>query len=277
MAAPVTPSGSDADSALILDAYANLHTRQVDLVGDYAGTELFIVHGDSLLLHCLTTGGVDFDQGLQLLHAIYNVESFLKQLLMRKCNYHIVFFDDHRHQCVPAQLSGSQNEAKYLFAREVALKHLQANLTPRHPTIEIHSFPSMADQAWQEYLRASGTYFVMCHDGAVSVGRAPEADAEPDSSMDDSSSDESQSDEEDADGSAHGQKHDAAGMEDASVATKKRLHARRVILNFLQQGYNVALINGLAFRDSKVCLVHMAFSGLLRSDWKCMLSLPSDL
>ncbi|KAI9657519.1 MAG: hypothetical protein M1831_004135 [Alyxoria varia] len=270
MATSSSAAGTKADSTSILDAYANVHTRQVDLVGDYAGTELFIVHGDSLLLHCFTTGGVDFAVGLQLLHAIYNVESFLQQLVLRKCNYHIVFFDDHRHLCVPAHVSGSQNEAKYLFAREVALKHLQANVMPQHPTIEIHSYPTISDPAWQQYLRASGAYFVMCHDGAISVDKALGSDTESESSEEDSSSSESETDEKDADGSAHGDKsgsgsHGVAKTGEAAIATTKRLHARRLILNFLQQGYNVALINGLAFRDSKVMTMVLEGSKHMRN------------
>ena len=43
-----------------LDRYANLPARLVDLVGDYAGKELFLVEGDSLLLRCFSDPKVDF-------------------------------------------------------------------------------------------------------------------------------------------------------------------------------------------------------------------------
>lgn len=41
--------------------YGSLSTRRVDLVGDYAGQELFAVEGDSLLLRCFTDPRLDFD------------------------------------------------------------------------------------------------------------------------------------------------------------------------------------------------------------------------
>jgi len=63
--------------------YEKVRSRRVDLVGDYAGNELFLVEGDSLLLHAFSDPNLDFDNGLQLLHATYNVENFLKKLVLR--------------------------------------------------------------------------------------------------------------------------------------------------------------------------------------------------
>ena len=42
--------------------YGRLSVRRVDLVGDYAGQELFLVEGDSLLLRCFSDADVDFDR-----------------------------------------------------------------------------------------------------------------------------------------------------------------------------------------------------------------------
>lgn len=33
----------------------------IDIVGDFAGSELFLIHGESLLRHCLVESKVDFD------------------------------------------------------------------------------------------------------------------------------------------------------------------------------------------------------------------------
>lgn len=41
--------------------YGQLYSRRVDLVGDYAGSEPFLVEGDSLLLHCFSDQLLDFD------------------------------------------------------------------------------------------------------------------------------------------------------------------------------------------------------------------------
>lgn len=40
--------------------YERLSTRRVDLVGDYAGNELFLLEGDSLLLNCMSDPLLDF-------------------------------------------------------------------------------------------------------------------------------------------------------------------------------------------------------------------------
>ena len=42
--------------------YGRLSVRRVDLVGDYAGQELFLVEGDSLLLRCFSDVDLDFDR-----------------------------------------------------------------------------------------------------------------------------------------------------------------------------------------------------------------------
>lgn len=91
--------------------YASLTARVLDLVGDYAGRELFLLEGDSLVLHCLDDSRLDFQgiqktciefsvattnsiclDGFQLLHAVRNVEEFLSHLIRSKCRFHIVFF-----------------------------------------------------------------------------------------------------------------------------------------------------------------------------------------
>ena len=48
-------------TVLIIFRYKHLPARQVDLVGDYAGNELFVIHGESVLLHCFENDEVDFD------------------------------------------------------------------------------------------------------------------------------------------------------------------------------------------------------------------------
>ena len=39
--------------------YGRLSVRRVDLVGDYAGQELFVLEGDSLLLRCFSDPALD--------------------------------------------------------------------------------------------------------------------------------------------------------------------------------------------------------------------------
>ena len=49
--------------------YGKLSVRRVDLVGDYAGQELFLLEGDSLLLRCFSDPDLDFDRKLQALYS----------------------------------------------------------------------------------------------------------------------------------------------------------------------------------------------------------------
>ena len=51
--------GKDEDR--LLAWYEKISNRRVDLIGDYAGNELFLIEGDSLLLHCFSTSKLDFD------------------------------------------------------------------------------------------------------------------------------------------------------------------------------------------------------------------------
>ena len=53
----------------LLFRYGKLSVRRVDLVGDYAGQELFLLEGDSLLLRCFSDPDLDFDRKLQLLYS----------------------------------------------------------------------------------------------------------------------------------------------------------------------------------------------------------------
>ena len=45
----------------ILLWYESLFSRRVDIVGDYAGNELFLIEGDSVLLNCFCDTKIDFD------------------------------------------------------------------------------------------------------------------------------------------------------------------------------------------------------------------------
>ncbi len=204
--------------------YASLPSRRVDLVGDYAGSELFVVEGDSLLLKCFSDAKLDFEGGFQLLHAIYTVEYFIQGLVQRKCNFHLVFFDDHDQLCVPEH-SSPANRSKYLLARSVLLRHLRRNLANSHPTIYVHNFGSAWDTEFGEYLKVSGAYFMLCHDGASPAAQREESTNTPDGTTE-----------------VHAFDH-----------SSKKARFRGLIGLMISRGYNVALINGLEWMDTKVC------------------------
>jgi hypothetical protein len=57
----VATADSDDQGDGYLQWYLRLHSRVLDLVGDYAGNERFLIEGDSLLRHCLEDSRVDFE------------------------------------------------------------------------------------------------------------------------------------------------------------------------------------------------------------------------
>ncbi|KAF2276452.1 DEAD/DEAH box helicase-like protein [Westerdykella ornata] len=223
------PTLSDSTVTLdpVFEFYSKLYSRRVDVVGDYAGHELFLIEGDGLLLHCLADEHLDFYSGFQLLHATYAVESFLQGLVNRRCNFHIAFFDQHRNSCVPAWAKGI-NKDKFLLARSVIIRHLQVNLQRVHPGIEVHVFPSVRSTAFARYLDATDLYFVMCHDGASS-----------------------QLDELSKQTTAFNALGDVEEPGKQSK-TKAKAMFRLLIHWVLIHEYNVALINDLEWRDTKV-------------------------
>lgn len=50
--------------------YETVRTRVVDLVGDYAGKELFLLEGDSLLLECFEDKRLDFNGTSRIYHLL---------------------------------------------------------------------------------------------------------------------------------------------------------------------------------------------------------------
>lgn len=176
----------------------------------------------------LVFGRTDYDLGIggfQLLHAVYAVEHFLQGLIQRKCNFHVVFFDNHRDLCLPRGVP-AVDRPKYLLARAAIQRHLSVNLQESYPTFEIHSFASEQDTAFREYLKSTGVYFVMCHDGANPVPLSadpslPEANEEEQAEVD-------------------------------AQEMSRKVAFRTMICWLINESYNVVLINGLEWADTKV-------------------------
>ena len=92
-------------------------------------------------------------------------------------------------------------------------------------SIELHTFKSTNDEAFARYLFTTGVYFVMCHDGAFN--NSTQAQATSDKRIGD------------------------LNQNDASE-TSRKARFRGMILLLLSWGYNIALINGLEWHDTKV-------------------------
>ncbi|KAF3481035.1 uncharacterized protein GIQ15_03794 [Arthroderma uncinatum] len=233
----------------LLAWYASLKSRTVDLVGDYAGDELFIIEGDSLLAHTFADNKLDFNPGFQLLHAAYILENFLHRLRLRKCNFHIVFFQEHAPLCVPDNMPDGLHARCYL-ARECMIQHLQRNLAVSTPSIKVKVFDSYRTREFMDYLSTSGTYFLMCHDGVFSDMEHAKCDEDVFDNEDNLSSLP------DLSGSTNGLDDESSLNEDIKSVpahgTKQAIGFRLMIIWFVRYGYNVALLNVLECRDTKV-------------------------
>ena len=163
--------------------------------------------------------------GFQLLHAAYTVEYFLSGLVQRKCNFHVVFFERHKELCIPRGSSFS-NSIKYVLARAAIIRHLSVHLRKSQPSTEIRVFQSYHDPQFQHYLNASGVYFVMCHDGANPVPAYEDPSILAKSEA------------------------ERILIEDKEASRKFAF--RLMICWLISQSYNVALINGLEWADTKV-------------------------
>lgn len=222
--------------------FDGLASRTLDLVGDYAGDELFLIEGDSLLLHCFSDKNLDFSHGLQLLHSTYLVETLLGQLRQRKCVFHIVFFSDHAQICIPPSVD-KKLWPRYRLAREAILQHLVRNLPVVVPSIQIQIFDSYRCNSFEEYLLAVGAYFLMCHDGSTPVLRKAQDLAELSEDSDTALSDDEYSD-------LYDQERYSNSAPSGHWSGKIML--RSMIRWFIVRGYNISILNSLESRDSKV-------------------------
>jgi hypothetical protein len=103
-------------------------------------------------------------------------------------------------------------------------------------------FTSFRDDDFVQYLKDSGIYFVMCHDGAIPDAAGPNSPLRSDSKQD------LQADEED-------QTLLRETKDSTCSPSTRRLHQvnlRAMILWFMGNQYNVALVNELHCVDSKV-------------------------
>ncbi|KAI0529833.1 hypothetical protein GGR58DRAFT_495528 [Xylaria digitata] len=147
--------------------YASLRPRRVDIVGDFGGKQLFLVDGDSLLHYAITISVVDYNVGFQLLHAIFAVESFLKNLQVRGCNFHLVFFDNQEELCAPLT-TPEILRYKYQMTRAILIQHLRRSANGarrKEDTVLVLSFPSIDSPTFRKYLAQNPATFLLCHDG----------------------------------------------------------------------------------------------------------------
>ncbi len=67
----ITPlwSGQAPQNRLqLLQWHKSINPLKVDIVGDFAGKELFAIHGEAMLAHCVREAKVDFNGVTRPLH-----------------------------------------------------------------------------------------------------------------------------------------------------------------------------------------------------------------
>lgn len=213
-----TSSGEHTDPETLRLWYTNLLPRTVDIVGDFAGRELFVIHGEGLLRHCITEAKVDFQDGMQLLHAVYAVEKFLDELRQRGCNFDILFFNAHANAVLPESVAAENASiatAKFALARTVLIEHLKrharngGNVSDRRTNVTV--FDDFDSEDFRRYRAENAVHFFLCNEGT------------------------------------------SYGENDESVGAGRTVVLRHFIYRLVSEGYHVAVINDVQFMSSKVC------------------------
>lgn len=97
-----------------------------------------------------------FIDGLQLLHAVHSVETFLQNLKTRGCRFHIVWFDDDENLCAPP--SADEPEA-YLLTRSILINHFARHNEVSEDGRLSFRFPGMDSDEYEKYLKDNAVYF----------------------------------------------------------------------------------------------------------------------
>ncbi|KAG9309998.1 hypothetical protein JVU11DRAFT_10032 [Chiua virens] len=147
---------------------ASRRARWMDLLGDYAGIEPFIIDGHSLIDlvigdPLLAVGKPD-DPSFQILHAFHILERTLDQFIKRSAVFDVVFWDDTRHIALRTGV-GTFEEASRSLARKLLFDHLR-NL----PQVSVYSFTGLSDANWKEYRFLRKPMFALVNDGGTDGG-----------------------------------------------------------------------------------------------------------
>ncbi|KAG6377309.1 hypothetical protein JVT61DRAFT_15098 [Boletus reticuloceps] len=163
---------------------ASRRARWMDLLGDYAGTERFIIDGGVLLqvhvyfanLPVFSAGhsliqlimddpllalGKSGDPSFQVLHAFHTLERTLDEFIKRSAVFDVVFWDESRHVTLQTGV-GDFEEASRSLARKLLFNHL---LKIRQ--VSVYVFTGLSDPKWREYQFLRKPMFALVNDGGT--------------------------------------------------------------------------------------------------------------
>ncbi|KAG8825176.1 hypothetical protein FRC19_011970 [Serendipita sp. 401] len=159
-------------STLIADAlreqavswFTHLRPRWVDIIGSYAGKELFLVDGDALvqvvlddeLLRLGRANSCDW----QIAHAYWSVEATLHELRKRGAEFHIAFFKSNRPLAI-----GTSINSWIASARSLAHRTLSAYI--HNLDFEVYDFENTRDEEWKEYVFFNKPLFILTNDHSL--------------------------------------------------------------------------------------------------------------
>ncbi|KAI0638272.1 P-loop containing nucleoside triphosphate hydrolase protein [Trametes polyzona] len=167
------------DAVAYLDAQwytlVNRRGRWMDLIGDYAGSEPFVVDGEALLQLVLDDPllalGRPNDVSFQVVHAIYALERVLHEISTRSTSFEIVFWHDRRFLTLQYG-DGEYVPSSRSLARAILFNHLCSL------DVTVHTFLGTSDPAWLSYQKRQKPMFVMTNDGGVIDNSSSPAQAE---------------------------------------------------------------------------------------------------
>lgn len=147
-----------------------LKRQKLDLIGDFGGSELFVIEGDGLLFHFASDPAIhllNLNRTPNSAHALYAqdhsvvlvmvwlVERFLDALIQRGAVFQIIFFETHAHIW--------QSDYRLLTVREAVIKHL-STISLLKPVLRMAS-PNAS--TWDLYLEDENPLFVLMNDGTM--------------------------------------------------------------------------------------------------------------
>ncbi|KAI0720199.1 P-loop containing nucleoside triphosphate hydrolase protein [Cerioporus squamosus] len=166
---PLEVSSQSAKEAVeYIDAqwytFVNRRGRWMDLIGDYAGSEPFVVDGEALIDMVLNDPllalGRESDVSFQIVHAVYMLERILHDIYKRSDSFEIVFWHE-RHFLTLQYGEDDYVSCSRSLARTILFNHLKTLNIP------VHTFIGLSDPAWKSYQKLKKPMFVMTNDGGV--------------------------------------------------------------------------------------------------------------
>ena len=131
-----------------------------------------------------------------------------------RSQYPLTQFTENAELCIPRGRRMTRR-SRYLLARSVIKRHLNIHLPSSQPDIQVNTFPSLESKEFKEYLDICPIHFVAVHDGSEKPRQISDKDTV-----------------------------------EGDVLAKILL--RGIIWYFNTHKLNVAIINRMEFRDSKV-------------------------